>query len=243
MMPLMIRTWRWFAVSSCALILLGCPPKKSGDDAGADGASASASAVPEAAPPAAVAANDSDVTKYPDQNPDNQTPLTARMTVTTRSEASTTGGKVVGPIKAGTEADEIADHDGFDLVLYADPNDTTRKIEGWAPHTAFVAEKGVTPPVPVGDGGVKPTPPPSNGFVCMKQNPPGNVRPASRSAGRCAESRAARPATAMDPTRSATKATATHRTAAETECQRTKPTSSCHSRRSSSRSDTSGALS
>jgi hypothetical protein len=173
----MIRTWRWLVVSSCACILLGCPPKKPGDDAGADGA-ASASAVPEAAP-APVAANDSDVTKYPDQGNDYMAPLTVRMTANTRTEASSTAGKVVGQIKAGETVDEVADHGGFDLVVFPDPSDATRKLEGWAPHTIFTAQPihyvdgGIPVPVVVDAG---PTPPPSTGFVCVKQNPPGTCR-------------------------------------------------------------------
>jgi hypothetical protein len=142
----MIRTWRWLAVSSLACILLGCPPKKAADDAGADGAAA-ASAVPEAAPP--VAANDADVTKYPDQSNDYMAPLTTRMAVHARSEASNTGGKIVGQLKPGEIVDEVADRGGFDLVVFPDPNDATRKLEGWAPHTAFTALPHI-----VVDGGI-----------------------------------------------------------------------------------------
>lgn len=166
----MVRTWRWVCVSSVACLLLGCPHKNSGQDAGAD-AAPSASAAPEAAPPAA--ANDSDVTKYPDQNPDNMAPLTARVTVNVRTETGSTGGKLVGPIKAGTQVSEVADHEGYDLVVYPDPNDSTHNLEGWAIHTAFV---GDTHPVVVTDGGVKPTPP-STGYVCVKQIGPNKCPP------------------------------------------------------------------
>ena len=168
-------------------VLLGCPPKKSGDDAGADGAAASA--VPEAAAP--VAANDSDVTKYPDQSNDYMSPLIVHMTVHVRTEASNTAGKVVGQLKPGQEADEVADRNGFDLVVFPDPNDATRKLEGWAPHTAFTAmptrlmdggsvvliDGGAVVPA---DGGAVvvveagPGPAPATGFVCVKQNPVGH---------------------------------------------------------------------
>jgi len=168
----MIRTWRWLAVSSVACILLGCPPKKAGNDAGADGAAASA--VPEAAP-APVAANDADVTKYPDQNNDNMAALTSHMLVHARTEASNTGGKLVGQIKAGQAVDEVADHEGFDLVVFPDPSDATRKLEGWAPHTAFTAQAirvgdGGIPVVPVtADAGPGPGPAPVAGYSCVKQ--------------------------------------------------------------------------
>jgi hypothetical protein len=153
-------------VSSVACLLIGCPQRNAGQDAGADGA-ASASATPEAAAP--VAANDSDVTKYPDQSNDYMAPLGAKITVNAHVEANTTS-KVVASIKAGTQVSEVADHAGYDLVVFPDPNDSTRNLEGWVTHTAFVAEHVV--PVDGGthvvDAGPSPTPP-ATGFVCVKQ--------------------------------------------------------------------------
>ena len=135
--------------------------------------------MPEAAP-APVAANDSDVTKYPDQNSDNMAPLTVHTFVHARTEASNTSGKLVAQLKAGQTVDEVADHSGFDLIVFADPNDATRKLEGWAPHTAFVAlpfhlldgggvvvTDGGTPVV--ADAGPGPGPAPVAGYSCVKQ--------------------------------------------------------------------------
>jgi hypothetical protein len=156
----MVRSWRWIALTLGACLLLGCPPKKPSGDAGTD-AAPTASAVVDAAPPPPLAANDSDVTHYPDQNADNQDPLTAHMNTNARTEASTTGGKVVALLKAGTEVQKLADRTSFDLVLFTDPSDATRKLEGWAPSSAFAGGVPVHPVVPtvVDAGPSKPTKP------------------------------------------------------------------------------------
>ncbi len=164
-----------------AVVLLGCPKKPGATDGGpaADAAPTASAAVEAAAPSATVGANDADVTKYPDQNADNLEALTTRYTASARTETGATGGKLVASLKAGTEVQRIADHEGYDLVLFNDPADATRKLEGWVAQGAF----GSAPVVHhVGDGGAAPpsptTPPPSgNGYVCIKQNPPGKCAP------------------------------------------------------------------
>jgi hypothetical protein len=155
----MKATVRWGALSLVAVGLMGCPKKPGASDAGpGDAAVASASAVAEAAAPApAVGTNDADVTKYPDQNPDNQDALTARYAGSARTEASTTGGKLVAVVKAGTAATRIADHEGFDLVVFPDPSDATKMLEGWVAQSVF----GSVPTVHhVTDGGTAPPPGP-----------------------------------------------------------------------------------
>jgi hypothetical protein len=158
-----------------AVVLLGCPKKPGAGDAGAGDATPSASAAVEAAAPAAtVGSNDADVTKYPDQNADNMEALTTRMEAHARTESGATGGKLVASLKPGTSAQRMADHEGYDLVLFADPSDATKMLEGWVIQSAFGAvptvHNNVTPPTP--------TPPPaSTGYVCIKQNPPGKCAP------------------------------------------------------------------
>jgi hypothetical protein len=170
----MVRTVRWLGVSAVALLLVGCPKKPVASDAGSDAAPEAAAIVEAAAPPAAnTGANDADVTKYPDQNGDNMEALTTRFTVNARTEASSTGGKLVAQLKAGAQAQRMADHEGFDLVLFSDPADATRKIEGWVAQSAF----GTVPVVHhTADGGIAPPTPPATGFVCVKQNPPNKCR-------------------------------------------------------------------
>ena len=137
------------------MVLLGCPFKKPGDNVDA-GPAASASAIVEAGPPApAGPTNDSEVTHYPDQTPANNETLTTRMNSTARTEASSTGGKVVGTIKAGTATTKLADHEGFDLVTYPDPNNAGQTLEGWVNHVDFGASG--PGPAPTHSGGA-PTP-------------------------------------------------------------------------------------
>ncbi len=146
----------WVGVSAMSVVLLGCPKKPGAGDAGAgDAAPPTASAAVEAAAPAVTTgANDADVTKYPDQNADNMEALTTRMEAHARTETGATGGKLVAALKPGTSAQRIADHEGYDLVLFADPSDATKMLEGWVAQSAFgtiphavtvVTDGGATP--------------------------------------------------------------------------------------------------
>jgi hypothetical protein len=139
-----------------AVVLLGCPKKPGAGDAGAgDAAPPTASSAVEAAAPAAatVGANDADVTKYAGQNADNMESLTTRMEAHARTETGATGGKLVAALKPGTSAQRIADHEGYDLVLFADPADATKMLEGWVIQSAFGSMPRV---VTVTDGGAVP---------------------------------------------------------------------------------------
>jgi hypothetical protein len=171
----------WIGVSVAAVVLMGCPKKPgAGGDAGTgDAGPASSNASAEAAAPAAatLGANDADVTKYPDQNADSMEALTTRMEAHARTETGATGGKLVASLKPGTDAQRIADHEGYDLVLFTDPADATRKLEGWVIQSAFgtvptvhkvTTDGGVAPPTPS-----TPPAPAATGYVCIKQNPPG----------------------------------------------------------------------
>jgi len=149
----MVRTLKCATLASLCVVLLGCPSllKKQGEDAGGADAAPSASAPVEAAAPTA-ASNDADVTHYPDQNPGNNETLTVRVMVAARTEASTTGGKLVTELKPGIQTSKLADHEGFDLVTFTDPSNPSNKLEGWVHATAF----GAVAPVHV-DGGATPT--------------------------------------------------------------------------------------
>jgi hypothetical protein len=149
----MVRTLKCATLASLCVVLLGCPSllKKQGEDAGGGdaGPAASASAAEAAAPTAA--SNDAEVTHYPDQAAGNNETLTTHVMVAARTEASTTGGKLVTELKPGTATQKLADHEGFDLVTFADPTNPSNKLEGWVHATAFGAA-----PVVHGDGGATP---------------------------------------------------------------------------------------
>jgi hypothetical protein len=152
----MVRTLKCATLASLCVVLLGCPSllKKQGDDAGGgtDSGPAATATAPQAAAPTA-ASNDGDVTHYPDQTPGNNETLTVRTMVAARTEASSTGGKLVAELKVATQATKLADHEGFDLVTFTDPTNPSNKLEGWVHATAFGA---VPTPVHV-DGGAVPT--------------------------------------------------------------------------------------
>lgn len=156
----MLRTWRWALVWSTSFALLGCPlMKKPGENADG-GPAASASALVEAGPPAAAGpTNDSEVTHYPDQAAGNNETLTTRMTATARTEASSTGGKVVTTLKPGTATQKMADHEGFELVTFPDPSNAGQTLEGWVNHLDF----GAAAPAPthVDGGSAPPSPTPA----------------------------------------------------------------------------------
>lgn len=168
----MLRKWLWVVVPSTSVLLLGCPSllKKKGQDAGADGAAEASASASADAGPVAVASNDSDVTHYPDQTPASNETLTAHVMTPARTEA-TNAGKVVAELHPGTECQKLADHEGFDLVVFPDPKDATQKLEGWVYHTAF---GWVPPPVHVADGGTPAcTPKPLD----LKKNANGSCNP------------------------------------------------------------------
>ncbi len=144
----MVRTVRWIGVCAVAVVLMGCPKKPGASDAGAgDGAPASSASAEAAAPSAPVGANDADVTKYPGQNADAQDSLTTHTTAYARTEIGYTGGKLVATLKPGTAVTRIADHEGYDLVVFADPSDATKQLEGWVAQGDFgVVPHNVEPP-------------------------------------------------------------------------------------------------
>jgi hypothetical protein len=136
----MVETSRWI------LLLLpwvvACSKSSAPHDAGTEAAAPSASVVHEAGSPEAGAANQDEVTHYPDQHVDARETVRARWGAWARTEASVTGGKVVHEIRAGIEAQRLADHDGFDLVVFPDPGDPSRTLEGWVEQNALIAVPG-----------------------------------------------------------------------------------------------------
>jgi hypothetical protein len=159
--------------------------KKQAPDAGDGAAEASASAEVEAAP-APLAANEADVTRYPEEKAASGTATIEEYSASLHTQ---TGGKgnLVAVLKKGTEVDKIAEHAGYALVVADDPKDSTRKIMGWTPEGAFVllavhkGDGGVAGDggMAHADGGPAPTPStqPASGSVCVKQTAPGKCPP------------------------------------------------------------------
>jgi hypothetical protein len=122
-----------------ACVLLACPKKQAANaDAGPE--DSGAAAVVEAAAPS-LAANESAVTRYPDESAVNNTPQTVRWPVANaRTQASASGGELVAAIKAGTEVQKIAEHQSYALVVFNDPTDASKKDMGWVSDAVFSAE-------------------------------------------------------------------------------------------------------
>ena len=140
------------ALLACAAVIgsLGC--KKLLDAARDDQADAtakespSATAVPltSASPAAAkpVFANAADITRYPDEKllPDERGSVHTNML----ARVSVPSGTVVATVLTGKPVTKLASHQGFFLVSFEDPKDSTRTLIGWMAQGGVVAP-GATP--------------------------------------------------------------------------------------------------
>ncbi|HLK40256.1 MAG TPA: hypothetical protein VKU41_26070 [Polyangiaceae bacterium] len=135
----MLRAWGWLGVISMAGALVACSmlKKKAPADGGEDAPAASESAVEAAAPAAALAANDSEVTRYPDEKAVDHAPLTTVVPAYLRTQAN--AGDTVVALKTGTEVEKLAERGNSYLVLADDPKDPSRKLMGWVSESSFAA--------------------------------------------------------------------------------------------------------
>ena len=127
------------------LLLLGCPSKQAaGTDAAAEAAVAVAAPV-DAGP---MATNEADVTRYPDEAKLDRVTVTILAPRATLLKAAPKGA-VVATLKKGDGVQELAEHNGYFLVLAPDPKDATKKVMGWVAKFAFdepaVAKKAPVP--------------------------------------------------------------------------------------------------
>ena len=136
----MVRGLRWFAVMAFgSVVLMACPPKKQGGADGGDaGPAASASAE---AGSTALAANEGQVSRYPDESPVNHVSLTTVWTISdVRTQSGAGAGELIADIVKGTDVDKIAERQGYYLVVFTDPSDSTRKEMGWVSQAIFSPE-------------------------------------------------------------------------------------------------------
>jgi hypothetical protein len=157
-----------------AVLLLGACTRKAADKSPEAAAPAPvATEVPEAAAPVvAAAANEADVTRYPDEAPiDHVLATTHVFASSARTQASATAGTVVGSLKAETDVDEIAERQGFALVYFIDPKDQSRKLLGWVSKVDFAVPPAAVGVRPLADGGAAPAPPPATGPATVPAPP------------------------------------------------------------------------
>lgn len=136
----MVRAWPWVAASSMLWLLLGCPGlNKKGANAGPD-AEVDAMAMADAGATVTVA-NESEITRYPDETPIANVAATLHWSVTdARTQASRVQGAIVAALKSGTAVQKVAERQGFFLIVFADPHDPSRNEEGWVAEAAFQPE-------------------------------------------------------------------------------------------------------
>jgi len=154
----MAKLFRIIGLTSCGLLLLGCP-KKNGD-----GADAAADAPVEAEAPAAVvdagpapitARNSADVARFP-----GETAVTddeAKLAQVTPVRTAPRAGGVVATLKPGAEVVKVAEYNSAILVTFTDPKDASATLMGWIGKEAFtvyvVRDAGAKDAAPVVDAG------------------------------------------------------------------------------------------
>lgn len=132
---------RLLSLGALTLVVVNCGLlKKGGEDAGDDGAAvvvaaADAAAVPVA--PAAIATNEGDVARFPDE-----TKLADVAAVLQRSynvrEAPPAGTLIVG-LNKGTAVTQIASRDKYFLITFDNPKAPGTRLMGWVHKDAFSA--------------------------------------------------------------------------------------------------------
>jgi hypothetical protein len=157
----MMRSWGYVAIVAMAAAATACSmmKKPAGGDAGEDGSPAAAVA-PSAEAGPVLAANESEITRYPDEKAVDRAPVTTETGGNMRTQAGS-GGELVVILKRATEVDKVAERGGYYLVIADDPKDPSRKLMGWVAEAAFGAEpeRRHEPEPKVDAGGATPSKP------------------------------------------------------------------------------------
>jgi hypothetical protein len=85
----------------------------------------------------ALAANEDDIARFPDETTLDSVTATVQRTSSVR-EAPLTGA-VVMALGKDTEVVQVAEREKYSLVVFTDPNDSSRKLMGWLHQDAFAA--------------------------------------------------------------------------------------------------------
>jgi hypothetical protein len=122
-------------VASCTK-LFGPKGEDAGAEAGVDAAAVVEDAAPAPAPPAALATNEGDVARFPDE-----TKLADVSAVTQRAynvrEAPPAGPLVGSGVAKGTTVTQIAQRGVYFLIVFDDPKAPGTKLMGWVHRDAF----------------------------------------------------------------------------------------------------------
>ena len=111
--------------------------------------------------------NAADVTRFPDEKKLDEKATLEWSSSKVRKKPQ---GDQVAALPKGTSVTKIAEHQGFFLITFADPKDSTKQLEGWVYKDAFTAEVAMeaTPKGGKCPDGMKLTESAATGKVCSK---------------------------------------------------------------------------
>lgn len=144
----MERTHVAAACGALLLALLACKGAATSVDAGSTPtpstttapsttAAATASVAPSASATTAPTANESDVARFPDEKKLDERAVLQWSSSKVRKKPQ---GDPVVSLPKGTNVTKIAEHQGFFLITFADPKDSSKRLMGWVFKDAFTAE-------------------------------------------------------------------------------------------------------
>lgn len=82
------------------------------------------------------AANENDIARFPDETKVDNTQATI-LAPTANARTAPLSGAIVTQLKKGTAVTQIAQRDKSFLVVFADPKDSSKKLEGWVVQDSF----------------------------------------------------------------------------------------------------------
>lgn len=82
------------------------------------------------------AANENDIARFPDETKVDNTQATI-LAPTANARTAPLSGSIVTSLKKGTAVTQIAQRDKSFLIVFADPKDSSKKLEGWVVQDAF----------------------------------------------------------------------------------------------------------
>ncbi len=132
--------FRGAAIASLALLIVSCGLlKKKGEeaDAAAEAAVAEVADAAPAPPPPAIASNEDDVARFPDETKLDDVAATFQKAYNVREAPP--AGTIVAGLPKGTNVTQIASRTNYFLILFDDPAAAGEKKMGWVHADAFSA--------------------------------------------------------------------------------------------------------
>ncbi len=122
----------WLTCVVLAVVVLGCPRRKTVPDAGSDAETAQAADAATSEEP--TAANSNDVARFGDENKIENEAATLKENVVAR--ISPPNGTSVTNLTKGTNVTKIASRENFVLIVFPNPKNNSENLMGWVPGLA-----------------------------------------------------------------------------------------------------------